>query len=64
MPTLDWIGKDAVVRHHQEVPTRLLQPDPNLSLAPEKSDPAASGMEVVLRIDARDLPNQPRSGDS
>ncbi len=23
MPTLNWIGKDAVVRHHQEVPFRL-----------------------------------------
>jgi len=28
MPTLDWIGKDAVIRHHKEVPFRLLEPDP------------------------------------
>lgn len=27
MPTLDWIGKDAVIRHHKEVPFRLLEPD-------------------------------------
>jgi hypothetical protein len=26
MPTLDWIGKDAVVRHHKDVPYRLLEP--------------------------------------
>ncbi len=26
MPTLHWIGKDAVVRHHKEVPCRLLEP--------------------------------------
>lgn len=32
MPTLDWIGKDAVVRHHKEVPIRLLEPDAELSL--------------------------------
>lgn len=31
MPTLDWIGKAAVVNHHREVPTRLLHCDPALS---------------------------------
>ncbi|MFN7573333.1 MAG: site-specific DNA-methyltransferase [Betaproteobacteria bacterium] len=31
MPTLNWIGKDAVVRHHKDVPYRLLEPVPELS---------------------------------
>jgi DNA modification methylase len=31
MPTLNWIGKDAVIRHHKEVPFRLLEPDQKLS---------------------------------
>lgn len=31
MPTLNWIGKEAVVKHHKEVPFRLLEPVPNLS---------------------------------
>lgn len=31
MPTLNWIGKDAVVRHHRDVPYRLLEPVPELS---------------------------------
>lgn len=31
VPTLNWIGKEAVVRHHQEIPTRLLDPVPELS---------------------------------
>jgi adenine-specific DNA-methyltransferase len=31
MPTLDWIGKAAVVNHHREVPTRLLHCDSALS---------------------------------
>lgn len=31
MPTLDWIGKKAVVNHHREVPYRLLRCDSNLS---------------------------------
>ena len=31
MPTLNWIGKEAVVKHHKEVPFRLLEPVPELS---------------------------------
>ena len=31
MPTLNWIGKDAVVKHHKDVPFRLLQPVPDLA---------------------------------
>ena len=31
MPTLNWIGKEAVVKHHKEVPLRLLEPVPELS---------------------------------
>jgi len=31
MPKLDWIGKSAVEKHHQEVPYRLLEPVPELS---------------------------------
>jgi adenine-specific DNA-methyltransferase len=31
MPTLNWIGKSAVVKHHKEVPFRLLEPVAELS---------------------------------
>ena len=31
MPSLDWIGKKAVIRHHKEVPFRLLEPARELS---------------------------------
>lgn len=31
MPTLNWIGKDAVVKHHKNVPFRLLEPVAELS---------------------------------
>ena len=34
MPTLNWIGKEAVVRHHKEVPFRLLEPVAKLSCTP------------------------------
>ena len=31
MPTLNWIGKEAVIRHHKDVPFRLLEPVPGLA---------------------------------
>ena len=31
MPTLNWIGKDAVVKHHHEVPFHLLKDVPELA---------------------------------
>lgn len=48
MPTLNWIGKEAVVKHHKEVPFRLLEPVPELSC--EKvgaGETAASGNLIV-----------------
>ncbi len=42
MPTLDWIGKSAVVNHHREVPTRLLHCDSDLSFG----DPDAGNLLV------------------
>ncbi|MCM3563436.1 site-specific DNA-methyltransferase [Hydrogenophaga intermedia] len=34
MPTLNWIGKEAVVKHHKDVPFRLLEPVTELSCGP------------------------------
>ncbi|HAI14247.1 MAG TPA: hypothetical protein DCM28_21260 [Phycisphaerales bacterium] len=42
MPTLDWIGKSAVVNHHRQVPYRLLQTDEKLSAG----DPDAGNLLV------------------
>jgi DNA modification methylase len=42
MPSLNWIGKEAVVRHHREVPFRLLEPVSELS-----SGDSASGNLIV-----------------
>jgi adenine specific DNA methylase Mod len=42
MPTLDWIGKQAVVNHHREVPYRLLHCDSALSAG----DPEAQNLLV------------------
>jgi len=37
MPTLNWIGKEAVIKHHKDVPFRLLEPVPELSCGSEDS---------------------------
>ena len=42
MPTLNWIGKEAVVEHHRHVPTRLLECDAKLSAG----DPDAENLLV------------------
>lgn len=42
MPTLDWIGKKAVLNHHKQVPYRLLQCDAKLSAG----DPDAGNLLV------------------
>ena len=42
MPTLDWIGKKAVVNHHNEVPFYLLQDVPDLSIG----DPGSGNLLV------------------
>jgi hypothetical protein len=42
MPTLDWIGKQAVVNHHRQVPYRLLHCDRALSAG----DPDAGNLLV------------------
>jgi adenine-specific DNA-methyltransferase len=37
MPTLNWIGKAAVVEHHKDLPLRLLETDLSLSCGPADS---------------------------
>jgi len=37
MPVLNWIGKSVVVKHHKDVPYRLLEPVPELSCGPADS---------------------------
>ena len=37
MPSLDWIGKKAVLNHHKEVLFHLLRCDPDLSVGEPSS---------------------------
>ena len=42
MPSLNWIGKDAVVKHHMDVPFRLLEPVQALSVRSESFEKAGA----------------------
>ncbi|HMO50551.1 MAG TPA: hypothetical protein PKE26_00295 [Kiritimatiellia bacterium] len=42
MPTLNWIGKEAVVNHHLQVPFHLLKDVPDLSCG----DPGSGNLVV------------------
>ncbi len=68
MPTLNWIGKDAVVRHHQEVPFRLLEPVPELSCRAERAEsfearPLAGSGRTTARDTVQAQPAQAESGN-
>ncbi len=43
MPTLNWIGKDAVVNHHKEVPFRLLKCNDKLSVGDDSGNLLVQG---------------------
>ena len=46
MPTLNWIGKEAVVNHHDEVPIHTLTHDPDRSLGSE-NEPLGTGNLLI-----------------
>jgi hypothetical protein len=53
MASLQWIGKEAVVGHHREVPYHLLRGDPALSVGEDGGvgsgkDDMQSRLETVL----------------
>ena len=48
MPTLNWIGKEAVVKHHKEVPFRLLEPVAELSCSPHPQSGITSDLADVV----------------
>jgi site-specific DNA-methyltransferase (adenine-specific)/adenine-specific DNA-methyltransferase len=48
MPTLEWIGKKAVLNHHREVPYHLLKCDKNLSLGdPDSGNLLVQGDNLI-----------------
>jgi hypothetical protein len=53
MPTLNWIGKEAVVKHHKDVPFRLLEPVAELSCG---VDEAIARVTQRVRQGGHDVP--------
>ncbi len=51
MPVLNWIGKAAVVKHHQDVPYRLLEPVPELSCPADPATAAAVSDNLIIHGD-------------
>ena len=50
MPTLNWIGKEAAVNHHREVPFHLLKDVPELSCgAPGEGNLIVQGASAVAQ---------------
>ncbi len=53
MPTLNWIGKDKVVSHHQDVPYRVLEhkygftANPSTGSGGERQEPTQSGNKII-----------------
>jgi adenine-specific DNA-methyltransferase len=48
MPTLDWIGKKAVLNHHRQVPYRLLKSENSLSVGdPDSGNLLVQGDNLV-----------------
>ena len=46
MPTLNWIGKEAVINHHDEVPIHTLTHDPDRSIGTE-NEPLGTGNLLI-----------------
>jgi len=51
MPTLNWIGKEAVVKHHKDVPFRLLEPVAELSCDKVGAGDKASSGNLIVQGD-------------
>ena len=47
MPTLNWIGKEKVINHHQDVPYKILEPKYGFIDGVEQSEPYNSGNKII-----------------
>lgn len=47
MPTLNWIGKEKVINHHQDVPYKILEPQYGFIDGKEQTEPTNSGNKII-----------------
>ncbi|ENA1805442.1 site-specific DNA-methyltransferase [Flavobacterium psychrophilum] len=47
MPTLNWIGKEKVINHHQDVPYKILEPQYGFADGIQQTEPNDSGNKII-----------------
>jgi adenine-specific DNA-methyltransferase len=47
MPTLNWIGKEKVINHHQDVPYKILEPQYGFANGVQQTEPNDSGNKII-----------------
>ena len=47
MPTLNWIGKEKVINHHQDVPYKILEPQYGFTDGVQNPEPNNSGNKII-----------------
>ncbi len=47
MPTLNWIGKEKVINHHQDVRYKILEPQYGFANGVQQSEPNSSGNKII-----------------
>ncbi len=47
MPTLNWIGKEKVINHHQDVPYKILEPQYGFADGLQQPEPNDSGNKII-----------------
>ncbi len=47
MPTLNWIGKEKVINHHQDVPYKILEPQYGFADGVQQPEPNNSGNKII-----------------
>jgi adenine-specific DNA-methyltransferase len=47
MPTLNWIGKEKVINHHQDVPYKILEPQYGFADGVQQNEPNDSGNKII-----------------
>ena len=59
MPTLNWIGKEKVINHHQAVPCKILEPQYGFKDRVEQPEPNNSENKIIHGDKLEALTNLP-----
>jgi adenine-specific DNA-methyltransferase len=57
LPTLNWIGKEKVINHHQDLPYKILEPQCGFVDGEQQSEPNDSGNKIIYGDNLEALKN-------